>query len=291
MSDATDYYAQPGVMTDLGGRAGGLDGVPPDPRGVAGVVQGLVLPIAWADRYGVDVTAPREAELQIRSAGRMVDRLLAIDPRPLPEPRQPARRLVGNCRHVATLAVALLRRARTPARARCGFARYVEAGRWVERWVVEHHDGDRWRVLDAQVDALQREAMGLADDPADLPAGQFLPAGEAWLRGRSGDDDSDRFGIRDMWGRWFIEGNIARDLAALNKVEMLPWDDWGALAGTGPVPGGDAFVDEVAALTVSGDHEAIRRRYETDERLRVPPRVFNMAGGRVVAVDVPELSP
>jgi hypothetical protein len=94
-----------------------------------------------------------------------------------------------------------------------------------------------------------------------------------------------------MWGQWFIEGNIARDLAALNKVEMLPWDGWGNLAQMGSTPGGDTYVDEVAALTISHDHQAIWRRYQHDDGLRVPSRVtaFYTPSGPT-EVDVPELT-
>ena len=127
--------------------------------------------------------------------------------------------------HVATSAT-LLRRAGPPSRARCGFAGYFEPGKWVDHSVVEHWDGDRWVMLDPQVDDFQRGLIGLVDDPADLPSGLFLPAGEAWLRCQAGQEIGEHFGILDMWGRWFIKGNIARDLAALNKVEMLPWDGW-----------------------------------------------------------------
>ena len=142
--------------------------------------------------------------------------------------------------------------------------------------------------MDAQVDTLQRDRCGLQANPADLPAGLFLPAGEAWARCQRGEEDGDRFGVLDEWGQWFIKGNIARDLAALNKVEMLPWDDWGYLSGAGAAATG-AEVDEVAALSTSGDFEAIRRRYETDPGLRVPPRVhcFVAEGAEP---DVPELA-
>jgi|GEM_PF-1198454 len=132
--------------------------------------------------------------------------------------------------HVATSAT-LLRRAGPPSRARCGFAGYFEPGKWVDHSVVEHWDGDRWVMLDPQVDDFQRGLIGLVDDPADLPSGLFLPAGEAWLRCQAGQEIGEHFGILDMWGQWFIKGNIARDLAALNKVEMLPWDGWGRLMG------------------------------------------------------------
>jgi hypothetical protein len=246
--------------------------------------------VFWAEAYGVDVPAERRHEVQTRPAAGMIERILELDPRPLIEARPPRCRFLGNCRHFSTMTVALLRRAGIPSRARCGFAGYFEPGKWVDHWVVEHWDGARWVMLDAQIDALQREATRIAGDPADLPPGLFLPAGEAWQRCRAGREDGDRFGILDMWGQWFIEGNIARDLAALNKVEMLPWDGWGDLAGPDPAPGGETYVDEVAALTVSGDHGAIRRRYETDDGLRVPARVMSfVAPGGPAEVDVPEL--
>jgi len=214
----------------------------------------------------------------VRSASAIVRRALDMDPRPLVHRREPERRFIGNCRHFSVLTVALLRRAGIPSRARCGFAAYFEPERWVDHWVVEYWDSGRWVMLDAQIDELQRKETGLAADPADLPPGYFLPAGAAWIRCRQGLEDGDCFGIFDMWGQWFIKGNIARDLAALNKVEMLPVDGWGDLCvGTADAAGGEAYVDEVAALTLSDDLTSIRHRYETDEGLRVPPRVMTYA--------------
>ena len=56
---------------------------------------------------------------------------------------------------------------------------------------------------------------------------------------------------------------------------MLPWDVWWSLEGPDDLaPGAEAVVDEVAALSVSGDVSAIRDRYLTDADLRVPPRVL-----------------
>jgi hypothetical protein len=290
MTEELDFYAEPGPMTGLGGFDDALVGMPTDPNGVAAVVQGLVVHPFLASWYDIDVSPEREVEMQTRPASSMLDRILQMDARPLAEPREPGRRFVGNCRHFSTLTVALLRRAHVPSRARCGFGGYFEPGKWIDHWVVEHWDGERWVMLDAQIDDLQRRALGLEADPTDLPPGLFLTAGEAWRRCRAGEATADTFGILDMWGQWFIEGNIARDLAALNKVEMLPWDGWGELARMGNAAGGDAYVDEVAALTRSNDHRAIRRRYQRDDGLRVPPRVtaFYTPSGPT-EVDIPEL--
>ena len=61
------------------------------------------------------------------------------------------------------------------------------------------------------------------------------------------------FGILDMFGWWFIAGNVMRDVAALNNREMLPWDVLGA---DGPDRCRDrlrAFFDRLAALSHAPD--------------------------------------
>jgi acyl-CoA-binding protein len=221
----------------------------------------------------------------------MIETILHHDPRPLAQRREPGARFLGNCRHFSTFTVALLRRAGIPSRARCGFGNYFERGKWIDHWIVEHWNGDRWVELDAQIDELQRNALGLAADPSDFPPGEFfLSAGVAWQRCQAGREDGDRFGILDMWGKWFIKGNIARDLASLNKVEMLPWDGWGDLATKTPAQGGEEYVDEIAALTTSGDLDAIRDRYESDSGLRVPSTVVCFDAPTPYEDEVPELA-
>jgi hypothetical protein len=276
-------------MTELQHIQAVLAGLPDDPAGLVTVVQGLVLHRFWAEAYGVVVPAHREGELQIRSAGSMIERLMEIDPKPLGELRPAEKRFLGNCRHFSTLTTALLRRAGVPSRARCGFANYFDEGKWVDHWVVEYWNGNRWVMLDSQIDSFQREALGLSVEPSDLPGGFFLTAGDAWLKCRDGIEDADRFGILDLWGKWFIRGNVARDLAALNKVEMLPWDGWGALAGAGETESDNGFVDAIAALTLSDDLPAIRHRYESDVAVRVPSKITSYLATGPVEMEVAEL--
>lgn len=288
MSAILDFHARPAAMTrDPGGR---LDGLPREPAALARVVQGLLLHEHWAPAYRVTLSDERRSDSHVRPVEELLDRILARDPRPLGVPRPPGERHVGVCRHFAVLLVAVLRAQGVPARARCGFAGYFNPGRFEDHWVCEAWSSgeERWVLVDAQLDALQRSELRLDFDPLDVPGDRFLVAGDAWTRCRSGDADPAAFGIFDMRGSWFVAGNLLRDLAALNHVEMLPWDVWGAMFGPGPIPDAErlALFDRLATLTRAPDASfaELRRLYEGDERLRVPATVFNALRNRAEPV-------
>ncbi|MCE9649917.1 MAG: transglutaminase-like domain-containing protein [Parvibaculum sp.] len=280
-----DFYRRSGAMTDGGARAPLLDGLSREMPALARVAQGLLLHEHWAGAYGAALSNARLQEPHIRSLEAMLDRLLAHDGRPLGEARAPEKRLVGNCRHFSLLFAAMLRRQGVAARARCGFGAYFEPGRFVDHWVCEYwsEDQGRWVMADAQLDELQRAALKLNFDPLDVPRERFLVAGEAWAQAREGKADPEKFGIFDMHGLWFIGGNLLRDVAALNNMEMLPWDCWGAMTEAHDPWDAEKldFFDRLAAMT-RGPEVAVadlRGLYEGDERLRVPPVVFNAVLG------------
>ena len=126
----------------------------------------------------------------------------------------------------------MLRAQGVAARARCGFGAYFEKGKFVDHWVTEYWNEaqKRWVLVDAQLDARQRELFKVTFDPLDVPRDQFLVAGDAWRLCRAARPIPMQFGILDMHGLWFVAGNLIRDVAALNNHEMLPWDVWGAMA-------------------------------------------------------------
>jgi Transglutaminase-like superfamily len=272
---STSWYAEPAPMTD----------VPADVPAVADVrafVQGCLIHTIWAPAYGVEKVRDRR---QTRTTKEMLDAVKAIDARPLDVPREPIQRAGVVCRHFSTLAVALLRRDGVAARARCGFATYFEPEKYVDHWIVEQYDGSRWVQRDFQLDSVQLQATGASFDPDNLPTGAFLTGGEAWRRIRSGQADAGTFGIFDMWGAWFAHANLVRDLAALRKVEMLPWDTWGCMV-TSEDAIDESFADEIATVTIDGDLDTVRQAY-ADERVRMPGKVltFTPEGPREESVE------
>jgi hypothetical protein len=273
-----EYYRQPGRMSSGGPHAqalAALEGV----EAVATAIHGVLLHEAWAQRYDQELTPVRRAQSHLRPVRRILDAIMEIDAAPFGVSRAPAKRCVGVCRHFAVLACAALRAQGVPARARCGFGMYFEAGRGVDHWITEYWDGLRWVSADFQIDDLQRAALKLDFEPLDQPPGEFLRAGEAWQRCRAGDADPGIFGIFDESGFWFIAMNLVRDFAALNNMEMLPWDDWGPMPRPEEEisPVGLTLFDHLAALTIDVDERfgEVRALYQHDARLRVPARVFN----------------
>ncbi len=281
-----DFYACHSPMSDPGEASALIEPLPRDVAGLAHVIQGLgIYDVVARDFYDFEPPPHRANEIQMRRIADRVARIMELDEQPLHIARDPEHRVLGRCNSFALSLVAMLRAKGTPARSRCGFAAYFNPPNFEEHWVSEYWDAQdhRWRLADPQIDEVWRRRLGIRFDTLDLPEGQFLTASEAWRRCRSGEADEEQFGISlaALHGLWFVAGSLIRDMAALNKLEMAPWDVWGAQ----PTPESEfglALFDEVAALTREPDRTfaELRRRYDADD-LRVPPTIFNALDRRL----------
>jgi Transglutaminase-like superfamily len=287
--DELAFFAEPGPMTSLPLSPAAAEGLPDDPLGLCGVARGVIVHEFLASSlYGVEIAPARADEVETRPAAAIVEGIQHLDQRPLVEARPPERRMFGNCRQFSTLSCALLRRAGIPARARSGFGTYFEADKYIDHWVVEYWDTARegWRRVDSQLDHAQHELLSIDFDATDVPADRFLTGGEAWQLCRAGRADPERFGILEFWGAWFVRNNAIRDLAALNKMELLPWDGWGVMNRVGEVgeDAADRLTDEVADNTVADNWRGVRRLYEENDLLRVPDTVFSHRAAQTVTL-------
>jgi len=271
-------------MTAPGALAAKFDVLPLDVASLCEAVQGVLIHRDTAGfLYNVNLTDARREEAHIRPIAEMLSQIFAHDSRSLAIARKPDNRMAAVCRHFATMLTAILREQGIAARARCGFGSYFTPGKFEDHWVCEYWSValKRWIVVDAQLDSVQRDAFRLDFDPLDVPRDRFISAGDAWQRCREGRAVADRFGLSHLGlsGAWFIAGSVLRDLAALNRMEMLPWDVWGMMPKPDAESSKDnvALIDRIAALTVSGDDafSEVRSSYESDNRLRVPPTIFN----------------
>ncbi|MGD9100703.1 MAG: transglutaminase-like domain-containing protein [Anaerolineae bacterium] len=158
---------------------------------------------------------------------------------------------------------------------RFGFGQFT-AGWYEDHLICEFWSADaqKWVLVDAELDDVHQKALRFSFDPCDVPRDQFLPGGRAWKLCRRGEADPNDFGYGDtIGGLPNIRGNLVRDVAFLNKVEILGWDYWGLIEGDDADLNEDdlALLDRVAALSTNGDFDALRSLYVRDLRLRVPP--------------------
>ncbi len=286
------YFTQPAAISDPGVHAQLFEGLPTGVGELCRLVQGATIHVFWAEQYGLALPETRKAEVQLRSLERRLERMLELDARPLTEARPIDKRLVGNCRDFTLLLVSILRHQGVPARARCGFGAYFRPNHYEDHWVAEYWNAAqaRWVLVDAQLDELQCKVLKIPFDTLDVPRDQFIVGGLAWQMCRAGRADPDSFGIFDMKGLGFVRGDFVRDVAALNKVELLPWDCWGIIEKEQlDDPDDLALLDRLAALTCADvpDFKAVRALYEHDPRLRVPDTIESYIDGVMQKVDLP----
>lgn len=284
--EVLDCFRQQGEFTEIGSHGGALSNVAGDVGVLVQIVQGLLLHDGFAARYRLEHVAGL-----YHYVGDILDRSLELDPRPITVPRSPERRVQVCCRDYAVLLTALLRDKGIPARARCGFAKFgANEEQWFDHWICEYWDAstDRWIKVDAQLNPHLRQILDIRHDPYDVPDDLFIAAGEAWLSWRRGKVEPDLFTIHDLSGSWLIRGNLLRDFAAANKVEIEPhlmrinlgltWDPWRLMAADDSELCVDDWqmLDRIAELTLDVDQHLpkIRALYRENAELRPPARLY-----------------
>lgn len=280
-----DFYSAQSRFTDPGPMAGWLDGVGAGLSELREAASGLVFHY-WGNG---DITehgfAPeRLGEINLRYAEDMLSRLRELNPAAPGADRAATERVVGCCRDHTVLFLAMARHHGVPARARVGFAKYLQPGLGLDHVIAEVWDAveRRWRLVEPQlptgyVDPADETELDLLDVPRD----RFLVGADAWAACRSGAADPETFVVSPDLPQPFLRGlpylrhNLVFDLAALNGHEMILWDVWGELDLSDQVDNASAArMDTLAALlrdpeaTLAGLQAAFDR-----DGVRVPPVV------------------
>jgi hypothetical protein len=283
MDEDLDYYRRHSRLTDPGAKRHLFSGLLADVAAMAKVVGGVLVHRDQTWRFGFTLPEQRRDEANTRHVAAILSWLGTLDE------RRPEDRFAGTCRDFTVLLCAMLREAGVPARARAGFAGYFTDadGFFDDHWVVEVWDDDRgWRLIDAQIASAPAGTYTDADvDPLDVPRDAFLVAGQAWLECRAGSRDLDRIGTSaaGLTGMWEVQGNVVRDLASLNRVETLPWDNWGLIPTHYDQlePADVDLLDRVAAVGAAGGAvPEVIDAYRGDPRLPIPAELVDHELGR-----------
>jgi hypothetical protein len=271
-----DYYRLQSPITDPGAYAFIMDALPDDIEELCRVVRGIY--IHFRDEK---VSPGRMWEVELRHVASILEQALALNDRSLIEEREPKHRVVGCCRDAALILCSMLRHKGIPARLRMGFAPYyleTTADGQVfssDHVITEYWDGQQWRLVDTE------KFDGLDFDIHHIPRDRFLVGGNVWQLCRRGAANPDNFGHGpgdSFTGWWAVREGLLRDLAALNKVEVLLWDAWGWLDDFQFEQGEEETIllDRLAELTQGDDSafDTIQTLYANDARLRAPPTLM-----------------
>jgi hypothetical protein len=263
-----DFYLTQSVFSDPGDLD--IGALSHEPAQLATLVRGLIIHRLEGERFGYAIPEERLCE---DAESRYMTELLRIarerSDAPLTQVRAPEERFVGTCRDFSLLLCSLLRATGTPARIRGGFATYFVKDFHEDHWVTEYRLGDgSWRLVDPQV---LHASYDVPFDPLDVPRDQFLVAADCWRMCRAGQADPSTFGfasVEGLAGMWLVRARLLQDLAALNGIELLPWDGWAPeiLDDQALTEDDIALVDTIAAAS---SEDELRRLYG-DPRLTVP---------------------
>jgi hypothetical protein len=255
------FYATHSAMTDPGRFAGLLADTPADLPGIMETAHGILLHLQQIERRGLPFAQSRiDHGLGCETVEALLAEVVRLDPQPLTVARPIEHRAVGICTHFAMLTCAMLREHGIPARIRHGFETYVSPRVHHDHTIGEYwNEGEaRWVRFDPEIpDAAA--AWPIVDfDRYDLPPRVFVDGCEAWRQCREGEAAPRTFGIRgDEWlGGWdFVINGLLHDIAALCKIELLPWKD-NSVSRTGYERAGQrvlALFDEAARAAAAGD--------------------------------------
>jgi hypothetical protein len=103
------YYARQGQVSDPGEYAHHLDALPDDLPGIITAIQGVMLHLHWATRYGVTLNRVRQEEVNLRSVRDRLAKIFELQDTPLTEPRPLSKKTAGTCRDFTLLLTSILR--------------------------------------------------------------------------------------------------------------------------------------------------------------------------------------
>lgn len=277
------YFGTAGQFTESGKHLHAVQQLPDGIEKLTEIVQGLSIHMFTAKEfYNTQFDQTRiENEAHIRHFDKLLDKVFELDNSSLETSRKPDKKMIGVCHHFSKLLTGFLRAKKIPARMRYGFGNYFNAGYYEDHSVCEYWNEKekRWVLVDPQFDKVWINNLGIKHNVLDLPNDKFYKPAESWLLCRQGKLNPHQFGIfqPEMRGLWFIAGNLVKDVASMQKQELLQWDAWSGMSRPNNSMTNKKtlkFFDELAELMLQPDEnaEAIKKYYE---QIAVPDRVFN----------------
>ncbi|KKR48316.1 MAG: Transglutaminase domain protein [Candidatus Curtissbacteria bacterium GW2011_GWA1_40_16] len=281
-----NFFTEKGEFSNIGIHKNDISNISNDVKILTQIIQGNLMHDGFYKHYGLKHQSGLYHYME-----DLLGQIKKNDSNPITVPRSPNKQVQVCCRDYAVLLTSLLRAKKIPARARCGFDRFDKnEQRWWDHWICEYWNNEHacWKKVDAQLNPHVQQAWMIKFDPFDVPDDIFHVAGKAWYDWRNKKIDASRFIIDELNGSWLIRGNLLRDFAALNKVEIEPymmrinlrlnWNSWRLVSiEDDELSDKDwLLLDKIALLTIDADRyfNEIRSLFQENIELQPPKDLF-----------------
>lgn len=277
-----EFYLQQSCFSNPQQHTSLFDDLPDDIGELCKIVRGVY--VHYRDKRIPSSETHRLTEVDTRYLSQILDNIIGLDNHSLMKSRDTKQCFIGCCRDASLLLCSILRHKGIPARIRVGFATYIQTESpfpYVDHVVTEYWDAtlQRWKKVDPEQDERLIEKNQIDFEVLDIPSNRFLVSGQAWQIGRESKARWNDFGVNDdVKGRWFVASYLIRDLAALNRHEVLLWDTWGLMNVFDKLSPSDLeLLDRIAHLTTSKDVDIdkVREVYTLNSNLVLPEVVMN----------------
>lgn len=259
-------YARHDRFTDPGEYADFLNTLPRNRADLSAAINGFLIHLWKIRKYHPEQLTQRPHDVFTRRIESVLARVKELDSRPLDQSRPEARRAIVDCRTFSLMLVAVLRQRGIPARARCGFATYLEKTHYQDHWVCEYWDETqkRWVMEDPDL------------RKPDVSPEEFLNASRVWAMRETKPEILKKCGWGPgMLGQWAVRLDLIHDLAALNEFVAVSGDGWGLgnKKETAITPEDLTLLDRAAALVNADRLDDLATLYHSASGLKPPATI------------------
>lgn len=224
-----EFYRSNSPFTDPGKYTHFYGDLPNKIESLCKVIHGVIIHRDYTKKlYKFESTKNQKSEADTRYIEKILAKIIDKDNSLLTKKRSPQKRFFGTCRDFSTLLVSFLRHQGIPSRLRYGFATYFKKGWYEDHVLCEYWNSDKkaWMLVDPELGDAEIKLNNIDFDSTNVPKDKFLVSGMAWKLIREEGVDGNLFGVPpiNIKGTWFVFASVLRDLFALNKIELLPWD-------------------------------------------------------------------
>lgn len=154
---------------------------------------------------------------KIYSVKEMLEELVKRNSKGLIPERAPKERLRLSCRFHSLLLASILKTQGIPVRVRVGFASYLSPpglNKSCDHWICEvwNIQENRWIFVDPDLCKV------------DFERNEFELAGDVWLKIKNTNENPDRYGVVQWWGKEYIKANVLHDFSCVLSNELIYWE-------------------------------------------------------------------